>query len=192
MSPIVAKRSEKTFTPAPSGTHQAVCVDVVDLGFMESAFTPGKRQHKISVVWQIAERMENGKPFLTQQRYTLSLDEKANLRRDLESWRGKPFTDAELGGFDVESVIGANCLLSIVHVERKGNVYANVKSVMPLMKGMPKMIGESYVRVQDREPRPDVEPDDQTPDMVDADDIPFAFLLPLILPALMAAHTVMA
>lgn len=170
---IVAKRSEKTFTPAPAGTHQGVCVDVVDLGFLESAFTPGKRQHKISIVWQITERMENQKPFLVQQRYTLSLDEKANLRRDLESWRGKPFTEAELSGFDVESVITANCLLSIVHVERKGSTYANVKSVMPLMKGMPKIAGESYIRVKDRTPQADVEPDDQTAGMVTDDDIPF-------------------
>lgn len=172
MSPILARRSEKTFTPAPAGTHQAVCCDVVDLGFIESSFTPGKQQHKIAVVWQISEDMENGKPFLVQQRYTLSLDEKANLRRDLESWRGKPFSEAELMGFDVENLLGANCLLSIVHVDRQGKVYANVKSVSPLMKGMSKMSVRDYVRVVDREPQPQPPVADEH-GMPSDDEIPF-------------------
>lgn len=171
--PILAKRSEKSFTPAPAGTHQAVCCDVVDLGFIESSFTPGKQQHKIAVVWQIGEDMENGKPFLVQQRYTLSLDEKANLRRDLESWRGKPFTEPELMGFDVENLLSANCLLSIVHVDRQGKVYANVKSVSPLMKGMTKMAVREYIRVIDREPKETHPPaDDHSAPLTD-EDIPF-------------------
>lgn len=172
--PILAKRSEKTFTPAPAGTHQAVCCDVVDLGYIESSFTPGKKQHKVAVVWQINEAMQNGKPFLVQQRYTLSLDEKANLRRDLESWRGKAFTEAELGGFDIENLLGVNCLLSIVHVERQGKVFANVKSVSPLMKGMSKLTVRDYVRVIDREPTPPAEPDlSDDHGMPTEDEIPF-------------------
>jgi hypothetical protein len=168
---IVAKRSEKTFTPCPAGTHAAVCVDVVDLGYLESAFTPGKKQHKISIVWQVEEAMENGKPFLVQNRYTLSLDEKANLRRDLESWRGKAFTDAELAGFDVEAIIGTNCLLNVLHNEKQGKVYANVKSVMPVIKGMPRLSAREYVRVVDREPQPTN--GHEEPQTLTDDDIPF-------------------
>lgn len=151
---IVAKKSGGgNFTPAPGGSWGAVCCDVVDLGIVESTFSgKAKKQHKIRVVWQIDENMESGKPFLVSQRYTLSLHEKAGLRKDLESWRGRPFTEEELEGFDVETVIGAPCLLSVVQAVSGGNVYANVKGVMKLPRGMQAIRVRDYIRVVDRKP----------------------------------------
>jgi hypothetical protein len=146
-----ASGDSKTFDPAPAGVHQGVCVDVVDLGILDVTWQgQSKKQHKINVAWQIAELREDGKPFLVFKRYTLSLSEKANLRKDLESWRGRAFTREEEMGFDVESVIGANCLLNIQHNESGGKTYANVVSIMPLVKGMPKMTAAEYVRKKDR------------------------------------------
>ncbi len=170
---IIAKRTEKSFTPAPTGSHQAVCVDIVDLGMVESTWDGEvKSQHKVAVVWQIAEPMENGKPFLVRERYTLSLGDRAKLRPMLESWRGRPFTDVELDAFDLESVIGANCILSIVHKQgSKGGTFANVASVAPLLKGMAKITADDYVRVCDREPK---EPEPVHYDEpVTVDEIPF-------------------
>jgi hypothetical protein len=142
--------------------HQAVCVDVVDVGLVEVTWQgQTKRQHKINVAWQIDEAREDGKRFMVFKRYTLSLSEKANLRKDLESWRGKAFTRDEEMGFDVESVIGANCLLNVQHRESKGNTYANVVAIMPLAKGMPKIQAVDYVRKVDRK-------DDDTQGTVDA------------------------
>ena len=158
------------FTPAPAGVHQAVCVDVVDLGLLKVTFGgKEKEQHKISVRWQIAENMDIGKPFLVQKRYTLSLHEKATLRKDLESWRGRAFTSEESDGFDVENVIGANCLLNIMHTKKGESTYANVTAIMPLAKGMPKMSAVGYVRQIDRTDNAP-EPADIAPDV---DDIGF-------------------
>jgi hypothetical protein len=150
--PIMATAGEsKNFTPAPVGVHQGVCVDVQDLGMIEVTFAgETKRQHKINVAWQIDELRDDGKPYLVFKRYTLSLHEKANLRKDLESWRGRAFTRDEEMGFDVESVIGANCLLNVQHTERQGKTYANIVAIMPLAKGMPKIAASDYVRKVDR------------------------------------------
>lgn len=150
---IVAKANGdgKTFEPAPAGVHQGICVDVIDLGILDVTWQgQSKKQHKINVAWQIAETREDGKPFLVFKRYTLSLSEKANLRKDLESWRGRAFTREEEMGFDVESVIGANCLLNIQHNEVGDKTYANVVSIMPLVKGMPKITASDYTRKKDR------------------------------------------
>lgn len=144
---MIDQGSAKEFIPCPSGTHQAVCVDVVDLGSMPTNFGP---KRKVKIVWQINEPMENGNRFSVQSRYTASLNEKATLRRDLEAWRGRPFSEEELKGFDIEKLLGANCLLSVVHVEKGDQVYANVKSIAPLMKGMPKIAPENFTRAQDR------------------------------------------
>lgn len=151
MAIIATAGSGQKFTPAPSGVHQAVCVDVVDMGLLEVTWKGTvKKQHKIRLVWQIEELMDDLKPFIVQKRYTLSLSEKANLRKDLESWRGRSFTDAELQGFDVESIIGANCLLNVMQVQKDGETYANITAVMPIKKGMTKLSARDYTRVVDR------------------------------------------
>ena len=95
---------------------------------------------------KIAELRDDGKRFVIYRRYALTLNEKASLRKDLESWRGKPFTREEEMGFDVESVIGANCLLNVQHKPAGDKTYANVVSIMPLVKGMPKMTADGYAR----------------------------------------------
>lgn len=169
--PIIASAGDsKAFTPAPAGLHQAICCDVVDMGVLEVTYAgQTKKQHKVRIVWQIDERMEDGKPFIAQKRYTLSLHEKSTLRKDLESWRGRPFTDEELRSFDLEKLLSANCQINIQNIEKQGKTYANVVSIVPLGRGMSKIHVRDYVRVQDRD-QATQEP--EVPELTD-DDIPF-------------------
>jgi hypothetical protein len=151
--PIIAKSSGTSYPPAPQGTHAAVCVDVVDLGMLKVAFGgKEKTQHKIRVVWQIEELRDDGKPHQVSRRYTNSLHEKAALRKDLESWRGKPFTPSELEGFDLEVLLSVGCFINVMHQTREGQTYANVAAVMRLPKGMIAPSPRDYVRVCEREP----------------------------------------
>lgn len=170
--PIIASAGDsKSYTPAPDGTHQAVCVDVIDIGLKPNQFKDGAMQHKIDIAWQIDERRDDGKRHVLYKRYTLSLNEKATLRHDLESWRGKPFTRDEEMGFDVETIIGANCLINVQHkpgTKDPNKVFANVVSVMPLVKGMTRLASDGYVRHQDQQ-----QDTESAPDEVTADDIPF-------------------
>lgn len=180
MAIIATAGSGTTFTPAPAGVHQAICVDVIDKGILEVTYAGKvKKQHKISLAWEIDEARDDGKRFIVYKRYTLSLNEKATLRKDLESWRGRVFTRDEEMGFDVETVIGVNCLLNIQHNAVGDRTYANVVAVMPLHKGMPKISANGYVREQDRA---ETQGSDDTSDEITASDIPFAWLLPLMLP----------
>lgn len=173
---MVSGSDSKTFTPAPEGTHQAVCVDVIDKGWLPNPFQEGSEQHKVDLAWQIGELREDGKRFMVYKRYTASLNEKATLRHDLESWRGRPFTAAELAGFDLETVIGANCLLNVVHktgTKDPAKTYANVAAVMPLIKGMQKMQAQDYERVVVEQPEPEPEPEHTS--YMDDDDYPTPF-----------------
>ena len=178
----------KTFTPAPAGVHQAVCVDVVDLGVLDVTWQGvTKKQRKVNVAWQLNEDRDDGKPYLVFKRYTLSLHEKAGLRKDLESWRGKKFTDEEGRGFDIERLISVNCLLNVTHNQVGDRTYANVVSIMPLAKGMPPIAARDFVRKLDRQPDTAPAPhhvsDEEMGAPLTDDDIPFAWLLPLVLPA---------
>ena len=139
----------KQYAQPPEGMWPAVCVDVVDLGLEAS---PWGDLHKIRIVWELACKMEDGRPFTAGAKYTLSLGEKANLYKILKSWRGnKDFTADELRKFDVENVIGKSCQLVITHTEKEGNIYGNVTAVLkPDPKNALKPSGK-YTRVINRE-----------------------------------------
>lgn len=132
--------NDTQFEMPPAGTHLAVCYRVIDLGTQEGSYMgQPKRQHKIMISWELPdEKMGDGRPFTISQRYTWSMSEKAALRRDLESWRGTPFTERDFGagGFDIKNILGKSCLLNIVHTEKNGKHYANISSIARLMKGM--------------------------------------------------------
>ncbi len=122
-------------TPAPEGTHLALCCQIIDIGTQHSEYY-GTDSHKVVFGWELPNELnpeDENKPFLVWKRYTLSLNEKAALRAHLESWRGKKFSDEELRGFDLKNVLGKPCLLNVVHSEG----YANVAAVMAVTKGTP-------------------------------------------------------
>lgn len=160
--PIIASDPGGNFTPAPEGTWPAVCCDVVDLGIVE---TQWGNKHKVRIVWQLdpdAGLTNDSKPLVASARFNLSLHEHSTLRPFLESWRGRKFTAAELQGFDLEKLIGANCQLLILHEDNNGKTYANVKTIMPYPKGVDKLQVFEYVRSKDREAAPleDGEPEE--------------------------------
>ena len=133
-----------SFELAPAGTHTARCYLIIDLGTQQTEFQ-GERKtaRKVLVCWELLgdERMSDGRPFSVAKRYTASLHEKAQLRKDLAAWRGRDFTPEELKGFELPKVLGAFCLLNLIRVEKNGRDYINVASIMALPKGMPKPEG---------------------------------------------------
>jgi hypothetical protein len=137
----------------PQGMHVARCYSMVHIGNVEWEYKGEKKiSNKIRLTWELPNEMrvfkeENGEqPMVISKEYTLSMYEKANLRRDLESWRGKGFSNAEADDFDVTKLLGQPCLLNLVHVTKGDNTYCNVAGVNPLMKGMecPAQINDSF------------------------------------------------
>lgn len=142
---IVASKSGGNFEMTPAGVHVARCYRIIDIGTQKSEYQGQvKNSRKVMIGWELLgdEKMTDGRPFSVNKRYTLSLHEKAQLRKDLEAWRGKAFTTEEEAGFDIAKVLGASCMLNIVHEKGdNGNDYANIASIMPLPKGLPKPDG---------------------------------------------------
>jgi len=134
--------SGKEFKRCPPGAHLARCYRIVDIGTQKTEYMGAvKHLHKVTFSWEIHAidesgakvLMDDGRPFSIFKSYTLSWSEKANLRLDLQSWRGKPFSQEELRRFDLKNVLGAWCMLNII--ERSGNdgkTYSNVGGVTPV------------------------------------------------------------
>jgi len=134
---FLIKRTQRDFRPVSAGPHLAICTTIVGLGVQPSARfelsekvlfrweIPGE-----VVTWRDRDGNERTGPATISREYTRSLGPKSHLRRDLEGWRGRLFTESELRVFDVASFLGKPCLLSIVHKEGGDRVYANVAVIM--------------------------------------------------------------
>lgn len=128
------------FKPHEAGAFAAQCIAVIDLGLQVNEWEGEK-----SIKRQIAiyfDTGEEGSPIVGW--YTHSLHKQATLRKHLEGWRGKPFTAEELNGFDLASVAGTQCTITISHTE-KGN--AKVSMVSKAMKGSSHMSGREMIVV---------------------------------------------
>jgi hypothetical protein len=142
--PVIAK--SKQSIPAPAGSHLATCIKVVDLGMQDHPSYGAN--HKVYLEFEIDELMpDSDKPFAIGKRYTLSLSSKAALREALENWRGRPFTAAELQGFQLDKLVGIPALVTIQHRESEGKTFANLSGIAGLPKGTkkPKQINPSIV-----------------------------------------------
>jgi hypothetical protein len=152
---ITAKNTQtKNYEPVPSGNHVGRCVQMIEIGTVNYEWQGEKKTlHKVRVTWELPletkvfHEDKGEQPYVVSKEYTLSMHEKSNLRKDLESWRGKPFTEAEAEAFDITKLLTAPCMLNIVHNVKDGNTYANIASITPLPKGMvcPPQVNPSFV-----------------------------------------------
>lgn len=130
-----------TFKPVPAGMHLARCYRIIDLGTLTSTYQ-GKTNHlhKILIGFEVhgedanghPTHTDDGKPMVISRQYTLSLNEKANLRADLASWRGRDFTDEEVRGFDLKNILGHWAMISVTMSSRDGKDYTNISNVNPV------------------------------------------------------------
>jgi len=140
---IKAKVKENNREKVPSGTHIARCYSMVHIGTVTWEYLGEvKETDKVRISFELPAEMrkfneEEMQPMVISKEYTLSMHEKSNLRKDLESWRGKTFTESEARDFDILNLIGVPCSLGVIHRENKnGNIYANISSISGLPKGV--------------------------------------------------------
>lgn len=123
----------------PAGTHVARLYQIIDLGTQAGGRFEPKRQ--VRFAWELCNELtkfgddDKERPYSISKTYGLSLHEKATLRKHLEAWRGKPFTDEETRGFDEQKLLGLPCLVTIVHEDKGERTYANVASISGIPKG---------------------------------------------------------
>ena len=122
------------------GVYMAVCKSVIDIGGQYSEMYK-KVNKKVIVIWEIPSLIATDKDGNEYARtiskeYTASLNERGNLTKDLNAWRGKAFTPEELKGFDLKNIIGVGCQLQIIHTTKNDKPRQNIGAIMALPKGM--------------------------------------------------------
>ena len=142
MSLIAKDSGGGSFAPVPPGMHLARCYRIVDMGTQTTEFQ-GQTKHlqKVMMQFEVHGEDETGKPLVTEKgdpmsiskNFTLSLAEKATLRKDLQAWRGKEFTGQELRGFELKNVLGAWAMITAAKsLGNNGKEYTNIISINPV------------------------------------------------------------
>ncbi len=127
----------------PTGTIQAVCAGVYDLGEQESTYEGKTRVgfHTV-LLFELSEldkdgnrlyvpKWYNSRNFSTESKY------KPGLQKDIEQWMNKQIPEDVLKeGFDLEILYGMNAFLNIIKTE-KGKF--KIASLSPVPKELTKM-----------------------------------------------------
>ena len=117
------------FEVLEAGEHIGVCYKIIDAGTREETWkdNPPKKRKSIFVTWEVpSQPLADGRPFSISKKYTASLNENATLYKDLVTWRGRPFSNEDLKGFDVSKMVGAPAML---HVEHTDEGRARIKAI---------------------------------------------------------------
>jgi hypothetical protein len=129
-----------------------VCVDVVDLGVNVEVF-PGQEPRevaKVALVFASGEKQEDGSLTLVTTEMTNSANEKANLRRFIEAWRGRSYSAEQVAeGLPIKKLWAQPALITIEHVvTRKGKKFGKIKSITQVPEGLAAPDGEVVERYQ--------------------------------------------
>lgn len=115
----------------------------------------GKASTQVVIMWELpTETFTSDKdgeqktlPKVFSKTYTWSFNEKSNLRKTLEAWRGKKFSAEELKGFDLRKVVGTPCLLNIIKEDKDTGSYNTIASVskLPNLMTCPPQMNENLL-----------------------------------------------
>lgn len=135
----LGSRAKPAIPPVEPGTYFAVCIGAVDLGEQETTYNnKTKYTNQLQIIFELpSELIEidgEEQPRQLSRRFAVSLSTKSNLRKFIETWYGKKFTDDAIREFDTRELLGKPAMLSVV-LSEDGN-YANIASAAALPKGM--------------------------------------------------------
>jgi hypothetical protein len=145
MAIIAESTGGSNYEPVEAGTYAARCYSMVYLGTLDEKFQgQEKTQKKVRLTFELPTELkvfkeEKGEqPCVLSKDFTLSMHEKSGLRKFLQNWRGKAFTEDEAKKFDITVLLGKPCMLSVIHKTSaaNGKTYAEIAGVSTLMKGM--------------------------------------------------------
>lgn len=130
----------------PAGNYIGRCYQMIHIGTV-TEFYQGepKTLNKVRIGWELPTekrvfKEENGEqPLVISKEFTLSMNEKSNLRKMLASWRGKDFSEDEIKKFDITKLLGVPCMINIIHKPKASDptvVYEQIATISPVPKGL--------------------------------------------------------
>ena len=133
------------FELVPEGNYLARCYRTINEGSHKDEF-PGqtfeaKMTERVIFYFELLQdydtgediRMEDGRPFSINKKYTNSMHEKASLRKDIQKWTKVILSETEAEDFDLNTLLGKFCIIQVSHVPSKSDknkFFANISAIM--------------------------------------------------------------
>ena len=140
----VKDRAKPKTPPVEPGVYMAICIGCVDLGEQYNETFKNHSNKCLYIFELIGETIEvdgEMKPRQLSKEFAISSSSKSNLRKFIESWNGKSYTDDDFMELDLFDQIGKSCQLNVVLNDTKE--YANIDNLMPLPRGVPAFTTET-------------------------------------------------
>ena len=137
----VKDRAKPKIPPVEPGVYVAVCVYSIDLGEQLCEYKDKSKSYNNQVQLGfelIGETVEiDGKqePRTLSRTLNFARSKNSSLRKFVQSWLGKTFSDEAFDEFDTNDLVGMPAQLSVI-LNESGD-YSNIDTIMQLPKGMP-------------------------------------------------------
>lgn len=149
------KAPSKPRTLPPEGTHVARVIGIIYLGTIKGSFGDN---YKVRITWELPTEThvfkegEEAKPFVVSKEMTLSMHSKSVLRPIVEGVLGVALKDEEAYAFDVDEILGKECLINIINEDKESGKYTEVKTTSKLLKGVtcPPAVNETKILSYDK------------------------------------------
>jgi hypothetical protein len=144
---LTASKSEKKSDPVPAGNHVARLYQILHIGTIKTGFKDkegvDESADTVRLTFELCNERkvfkegDEAKPLSVSRDFSFYMSPKANLRKFVEGMIGTVLDEDEAATFDLEGLLGEDCLLNVVHKTSKaGNIYALISGASPLPKGM--------------------------------------------------------
>ena len=137
----------------PSGSYPARCISMIDIGTIPTEWQGEKKSRtlirlkfELPTLTKVFNPDKGEQPYVIHREFTKSLHEKSKLLPFLNNWRGKTLTEDDCKFFDLSKLLGAECLLSIVHNTVGDRTYANIGGISTIPTGLVQRPGISHCR----------------------------------------------
>lgn len=124
----------------PVGNHVARLINIIYLGTQHS--DQYGDTYRMRLTWELPNELaefkegDGEKPFVVSKETSLSMGRKSTLRPLVEGMLGCALEDDEAYNFDIDLLLGKECMIYVTIEENEVGKFAKVNSVTPLPKGM--------------------------------------------------------
>lgn len=135
----IKDRAKPKLPPVAPGVYIAVCVYSIDLGEQLCEYKDKAKSYnnQVQLVFElIGETVEiDGKQEARtlSRTFNIARSKNAGLRKFVQSWMARQFSDEEFGELDIDDFVGQPAQLSVI-LNDTGE-YANIDSIMQLPRG---------------------------------------------------------
>ncbi len=136
---VTTKNGNGDYVLCPAGNYAGTIVGLFDVGHQAGTNKDGSTydRRQLVLVFELAKKRPDGKPFVLAERYTWSMSNKSNFYGLACSLTGITFKDGDK--FDPRKLLGMACMVQVSNTapNDKGKQYHNIAGVAMFPEGLP-------------------------------------------------------